>query len=200
MRFTEAEQRALLEVANQTIAHGVVAGERPPPVSTERYPEALRAQRSSFVTLHLDGRLRGCVGAVEPHLPLVSDVQRHAYAAAFADPRFPPLTPAEHAHLEVSISVLSPAEPVSFEDEAQLLGQLRPGVDGLIVAHGEQRATFLPAVWASLEEPAAFVAELKRKAGIPAELRRYSAWRYTTASIPATGIGALSSAGARDAS
>lgn len=184
MSFTPTEQTTLLQIAKDAITAGLEGGRAREP-RPEDYAESLRVVRSSFVTLRIDGRLRGCVGGIEARHPLVLDVHHHAYAAAFSDPRFPPLTAPELPQLDVHLSVLSPYAPLPFEDEAELLAQLRPGVDGLVIALGDRRATFLPAVWETLCEPEVFVTHLKKKARIPAEVRWYQAWRYTTDAIPA---------------
>jgi AmmeMemoRadiSam system protein A len=157
--------RPLLDVARASIRSGVERGRplRPDPLA---YPAPLRELRASFVTLHLEAELRGCVGGLEPVRPLVADVAEHAFAAAFRDPRFPPVAAAELAGLEVHVSVLSPLEPLAFASEDDLLAQLRPGVDGLLLEAGGRRGTFLPAVWEQLPEPREFLRQLKRKAGL----------------------------------
>lgn len=162
-----AEDRAiLLDVARQSIQSGL-AYYCPLAVDPADYPESLRLQRATFVTLTIEQRLRGCIGILEARLPLVKDVAEHAFAAAFEDPRFPPLRQAEFPGLEMHISVLSPSESIHFRSEEDLLAQLRPGVDGLILWLGQRRATFLPSVWESLPEPFLFVTQLKQKAGLP---------------------------------
>ncbi len=163
------EERILLHrVAREAIEHGLETG-RPLRVDTQRYPAPLREPRATFVTLKRDGQLRGCIGTLEAIRPLVDDVAHNAYAAAFGDPRFPPLQSAELDGLEIHISVLSPATPMQFDSEQDLLRQLRPGVDGLVLEDGYHRGTFLPAVWESLPEPRAFLQHLKLKAGLPAD-------------------------------
>lgn len=132
-------------------------------------PAALRQLGATFVTLQLNGRLRGCIGVLLPIRSLAEDVAANATSAAFRDPRFPPLRVAEFAKLEIHISVLSEPELIKCTSEAELLESLRPGKDGLILSEGEARATYLPAVWESLPEPADFVRELKRKAGWSAD-------------------------------
>ncbi|MDX1593571.1 MAG: AmmeMemoRadiSam system protein A [Gammaproteobacteria bacterium] len=175
------ERRELLALARASIAHGLAHGEplRPDP---EGYPEILLARRACFVTLHLDGLLRGCIGSLEARRPLVEDVAGNAYAAAFRDPRFPPVTEDEAPRLELEISVLSPPEPMRCGSEAELLAQLRPGVDGLVLADLGRSGTFLPSVWEQLPEPRDFLAHLKRKAGLPADYWSASLTvsRYTT--------------------
>ena len=127
----------------------------------------LRQPGASFVTLHMDGELRGCIGSIEAHRPLGEDVVRNARAAAYRDPRFPAVTPAEIPRLQVEVSVLSPREPLAARSETEALAQIRPGIDGICLDYGELRSTFLPQVWESLPEPGEFLAELKRKAGLP---------------------------------
>ena len=155
----------LLLVAKESIEHGLQL-DRPLRVNSEAYPAALQAPRASFVTLQRHKELRGCIGHLEACLPLVVDVAENAFAAAFRDPRFPPLTTRELQDLEIHISVLTPAVPMSFSSQADLLRQLRPGIDGLILEEGHHRGTFLPSVWESLPEPEQFLAHLKRKAGL----------------------------------
>jgi AmmeMemoRadiSam system protein B/AmmeMemoRadiSam system protein A len=138
-------------------------------------PAALREQPwlkqpgASFVTLTLDGDLRGCIGSLEAHRPLLEDVQNNAIAAAFRDPRFAPLGNHEFAKVRVEVSELSASEPLEFESEAHALSLLRPHVDGLILEYGRHRSTFLPQVWESLTKPEHFLSQLKRKAGLPAD-------------------------------
>jgi AmmeMemoRadiSam system protein A len=125
---------------------------------------ALRATGASFVTLECAGALRGCIGTLEPIRPLYRDVARNA-VRAMVDPRLPPVTANEWPVLDVKVSVLSSAEPLLVAGPAELLATLRPGVDGLILADGERRATFLPAVWAKLPDPEHFLRALLDKGG-----------------------------------
>ena len=175
----EASRRILLDVAWGSIRHGLATGAQTRPDQLE-YPEPLRAHRAAFVTLHRCGELRGCIGHLEPIQPLVLDVAENAFAAAFHDPRFKRLEPQELNGLTLHISVLSIPEPMNFRDEQDLLGQLRPGIDGLILTDGGARGTFLPAVWESLPQPRDFLNHLKLKAGLPG--RHWSTtvqvWRY----------------------
>ena len=158
---------SLRTLAREAIAHGLREGQ-PPRLDLARYPAALTEPRASFVTLHRAGELRGCTGSLEPDGPLVVGVARNAYRAAFEDPRFPPLAGWEVEGLEVSVSLLSPLEPIRAGSEAELLASLRPGVDGLVLREGRRTATFLPAVWESLPDPREFLHALERKAGLAA--------------------------------
>ncbi|MBK8182588.1 MAG: AmmeMemoRadiSam system protein A [Candidatus Competibacteraceae bacterium] len=164
--LSHQDRATLLATARASIQHGLRHGQALA-VDPNQYPATLRPQRATFVTLELAGQLRGCMGALAAYQPLVRDVAAHGYAAAFDDPRFPEVTAVEFPRLEVYISVLSPSQPLPFGSEEDLLAQLRPGQDGLILQFHHHRATFLPAVWESLPDPYVFLAQLKRKAGLP---------------------------------
>lgn len=176
--------RDLIDLAWRAIRHGLEHG-RALGVADERYPARLQVTQASFVTLEQGRELRGCIGSIEAHRPLVSDVAANAYGAAFCDPRFAPLRAAELADLHIRISILRPSSPIPFSSEPDLIMQLRPGIDGLILQQGPNRATFLPSVWGSLPDPAEFLRELKHKAGIAAACAEHavSAWRYTVDSF-----------------
>ena len=127
---------------------------------------ALDRPGATFVTLIQDGELRGCIGSLEPRRPLSADVSANAVAAAFRDPRFPPLATHEFRATSVEVSLLSPPEAFAVFDEADLTRQLRPGVEGIVLQYEARRATFLPQVWETLPEPREFIAALKKKAGL----------------------------------
>ncbi len=137
------------------------------PAVDEPAHQALARPGASFVTLRRGADLRGCIGSLEARRPLGEDVHHNARAAAFQDPRFAPVTVREMQALRIEVSLLGPASRIAAVDEAALLRQLQPGVDGLVLQWRGQRATFLPQVWEQLPEPAAFVGALKRKAGLP---------------------------------
>lgn len=141
---------------------------------------------ATFVTLTLNGQLRGCIGSLEAHRPLVDDVRNNAKAAAFQDPRFVPLSKEEFSDVLIEVSLLSKPEPMHFSDEADALAQLRPGKDGVIFEYGRYRSTFLPQVWAQLQQPQVFLAHLKQKAGLPdnfwaegVKLSRYTVTKWS---------------------
>ncbi len=160
--FGAAHGRILLAIARNSIeaALGIAA---PKPL-----PDApwLKTARASFVTLTQNGGLRGCIGSLEAERPLGEDVSHNARAAALSDPRFAPLAPEELAGTRIEVSLLSTPKLLAFADHADLIAQLRPGEDGLILEYGAAHATFLPQVWENLPDPEQFVAELKRKAGL----------------------------------
>jgi hypothetical protein len=143
--------------------------------------------RASFVTVTLDGNLRGCVGSVTPHQALAVDVAASAYKAAFSDPRFPPVSTDEAARIGIGVSILSHMRPIDFASEAELIDALNPDVDGVVLTHGAQRGLFLPQVWESLREPTAFLRRLKEKAGLAPDFwsPTMKAYRFGTESFRA---------------
>jgi len=171
-----------------TLARNAIAGhfglEQNPTVDA---PE-LQKPGATFVTLTQHGKLRGCIGSLEAWRPLAQDVRENALAAAFRDPRFNALRADELPTTRVEVSLLTPAEPISFTSEADALAQLRPNVDGVIFTAGHRRSTFLPQVWEQLPDPAVFMAHLKQKAGLPASywgpdvgLERYTVRKWKEA-------------------
>lgn len=126
----------------------------------------LEEQGAVFVTLTLDGQLRGCVGSAQAHRRLFDDVVDNAKAAAFDDPRFQPLTADELGRTRLEVSLLSPLEKVEVATEDELLRKLRPGVDGLQLQWGYHRGLFIPEMWHKLPDPRLFVKHLKHKAGL----------------------------------
>jgi uncharacterized protein len=187
MSLATRERRELLRLARTSIEASLSlgAGLGPAPFTALLLQPEITARRSSFVTLHRGEELRGCCGTLDAPRPLAEDVWRNAWAAAFNDYRFAPLTMAEWPQVSLHVSVLTVPEPLDVLTEEQLLAQLRPSIDGLILENGTGRATFLPAVWQQLAEPELFVRQLKRKAGWPAGYwsPRLRAYRYTTESF-----------------
>ena len=163
----EGHRQWLLRLARESIRHGITHGV-PLSIDIAALPDELKAVRASFVTLEKQGRLRGCIGSLEAYRPIAQDIAENAYAAAFQDPRFPPVREDEVDGLEIHLSLLTAPEPLHFQSEQDLIAQLRPGVDGLILAERGRRGTFLPSVWEQLPEPAQFLEHLKLKAGLPA--------------------------------
>lgn len=121
-----------------------------------------------FVTLTVEGALRGCIGSLEAHRPLATDVAENAVAAALRDPRFAPITVGELASIRIEVSLLTPPMPLAFVSESDLIARLRPARDGLIFEAAGRRSTFLPQVWEQIPEPRMFLEALKKKAGFAA--------------------------------
>jgi AmmeMemoRadiSam system protein A len=160
------EREYLLSLAREAIDR-VAQGKDAPKIDVDAVPEGLRRAGASFVTLNKEGRLRGCVGSLEARRPLVLDVQQNGIGAAFRDPRFPPVRPEEVDDLDIEISVLSLPERVDYDGPEDLLGKLRPGIDGVVIERGWHRATFLPQVWEKLPDKRDFMRRLCLKAGLP---------------------------------
>ena len=184
MSLTKESGKSLLQIAQASIGHGL-KHHQPLKVESLDYETELSEIKASFVTLEIGHNLRGCMGTVTAFRPLVSDVAYHAYAAAFSDPRFPRLQPDEFPRLNFHISILNEPELMSFESEEDLIQQLRPGIDGLILTEGGYRGTFLPSVWESLNEPHNFIRQLKKKAGLSPNhwSNTIKVQRYTTESV-----------------
>ena len=180
--LNENDKAAVFDVINKSIKQGLDNGMKsgsPYNPETASYPEQLQEKYAVFITLKLNGQLRGCIGTTEATMPLITAVAHYAYAAAFTDPRFKPLSIDEYEKVEISLSILTPATPFPFQDEQDLVEQLRQDVDGLIIAKNNAKATFLPAVWESINNKQQFLSELKRKAGIKTSDSPDMAWRYT---------------------
>ncbi|MBM4345131.1 MAG: AmmeMemoRadiSam system protein A [Deltaproteobacteria bacterium] len=168
--WTQAQQSVLATLVWRALLFGLRGqrfGRGAPPFDPTQ-EDWLKPKAATFVTLHRDGALRGCIGTLEPIHPLGESVARNAQSAAFDDPRFAELRAEEWPRLSADISVLSPHAPLSANSMDDLLAKLAPGRDGLVVRARGLGATFLPAVWDDLPQPKAFVDHLWRKAGLPA--------------------------------
>jgi AmmeMemoRadiSam system protein B/AmmeMemoRadiSam system protein A len=177
--LTDADRQWLVALARRAIEYELQS-DALYPLSDAEVPLRARAPGAAFVTLERGSELLGCIGSLEAGRPLWHDVARNARAAAFDDPRFPPVTAAEVASMQVEVSVLSRLVEIPAAEREDVERQVRPGVDGVVLAAGTHRGTFLPAVWAKLPDPETFLGQLVRKAGLtggwPAGAR---AWRYT---------------------
>lgn len=168
----------LLSLARRAIEHRL--SDRAEPIELPDDP-ALQQKGACFVTLHRDGQLRGCIGSPTAWRSLGEDVTDNAVRAAFSDPRFPPVGADELFRVKLSLSLLSAPEPIRFTDETDLLAQLRPGTDGLIIEDRDRHALFLPAVWEQVSDPQAFLGHLKGKAGMSPDhwSDSFRAFRFT---------------------
>lgn len=187
-QFTPEQGRALLAIARASIAGAFAGSSGDGAAAAPAAGDAwLRRRQASFVTLTINGALRGCIGSLEAHRPLGEDVAANARAAAFSDPRFARLTAEEFARVgvarvDVEVSLLATPRRLVFADHADLIAQLAPGEDGIILECDGRRATFLPQVWSSIPEREQFIAQLKAKAGLPAVAStRCKVWRYRAA-------------------
>ena len=144
---------------------------RPEVAADPQLEHILAAPGATFVTLSIDGELRGCIGSIEPTRPLLDDVRANALAAALQDPRFPAVATDELEALALEVSLLTTPEPLVYESEAQLFELLVPGVDGLVLVWRDHRGTLLPQVWESLPSKRDFLAALLEKAGLPTDFQ-----------------------------
>jgi hypothetical protein len=180
IEVNKKQREQLRETARRSVEHAVRFNSRLS-VDPALAEGILLEPRATFVTLKLNGKLRGCIGCLEAQEPLLKSVANNAYAAALTDRRFNPVDIQELPYLEYEISVLTPAEPLDIENEQDLLKKIRPGIDGLILEDGLHRATYLPSVWQQLPEPINFVRQLKLKAGLAedywSDTIRFSSYR-----------------------
>lgn len=175
------DKTRLLSIANESIEHGL-RHHRALPINVAEFSFNLQVPRAVFVTLNIHDDLRGCIGTLEADRPLVHNVAYYAYSAAFADPRFPPVTWLEFPRLEIHISILSDLAPLPCDSEDDLRRQVRPGIDGLLLDAGGHRGTLLPSVWEDIPQPAEFIRRLKMKAGLAPDYwsPQLRIQRYTT--------------------
>jgi uncharacterized protein len=177
--LTAQEKKILLTIGRQSI-EAVVRGEHLAALELEKLPLKLQQSGATFVTLTVHGGLRGCIGALEPYLPLAEDVREHAIAAATQDFRFPPVKTDELAKIKVEISRLTIPVELAYRDSDDLIARLRPGIDGVLLRDGARRATFLPQVWEKLPDPAVFLTYLCNKMGTTGDIWRWKKLQVLT--------------------
>lgn len=185
-RLNDGARRTLIDVAKEVVRQAATHGGKPPQLNINgQLPRALLAQRATFVTLNIAGRLRGCRGSILPQQSLISDVANNAFQSGFGDPRFTPLTAEELERLEFHISILSTPRRIDCRSEAELLDELRPDVDGLILRDGQRQSLFLPSVWAQIPDARVFLQQLRLKAGLSADhwSPTFEAYRFGTESF-----------------
>jgi uncharacterized protein len=166
--LNKKNQNILLQLAKQSILSGI-GNSKPLSIDIASYPSELKEQRASFVTLNINQQLRGCIGCLSAYRPLALDIVQNAYAAAFSDPRFPAVSKAEFPLLEYHFSILSPTSRIQFDSYEDLISQVRPGIDGLILTEGNYQGTFLPSVWEQIDSRELFIKYLLNKAGLDSD-------------------------------
>ena len=145
-----------------------------------KYPQVFDEMGACFVTLEKFGQLRGCIGSIVAHQPLITDLVQHAQDAAFNDYRFNKVTENELKDIKVSISLLTEPKKMDFTDEEDLLNKMVPNVDGIIIKDGRYQAVYLPVVWEQLPDKREFLNSLKMKAGLPPNhfSKNFEAYRF----------------------
>ena len=171
-QFTEMQGQVLVKMARKTIMDKLAVdahGTTPEDLLSSLKDERFKLRCGTFVTLNIDGQLRGCIGNLTSAETVLDGVKRNAIHAAFHDPRFAPLSKEELGRLEIEVSVLTEPQPLVYRDWQDLIKKLRVHVDGVILRKGHARATFLPQVWEQLPTPEEFLAHLCIKAGLPSQ-------------------------------
>ncbi len=166
--YTPSQGQRLIQVARATIAEQLGIDHDAPHPAESADDSCFDQPRATFVTLTIDGQLRGCIGSLEAREPLLESVRHNAVNAAFHDPRFSPLSRAEFDKIDIEVSILTPSRPLNYKDDKDLTAKLRPHVDGVILRKGFAGATFLPQVWDQLPDVEDFLGHLCRKAGLSA--------------------------------
>lgn len=189
MSHEQGAGNVLLPIARASIAQALAR-----PLEAPEDAPWLQEWGASFVTLTQQGQLRGCIGSLQAHRALLADVKANAVAAALQDPRFAPLSAHELEITEIEVSLLSGMQPMAFSSESEALAQLRPGEDGVVLEYGRYRSTFLPQVWDQLPSAPLFLAQLKQKAGLPAQfwasevrLQRYTVRKFRESDLELKG-------------
>lgn len=169
----------IIDVCKKSILAGLNKEEMP---KFENSPAVFNELGACFVTLEKNGDLRGCIGSILAHRPLIEDLIKNSQNSAFSDPRFQPLKKEEFNDLSINVSLLSSPEKIEFNNEEELLTQIRPFVDGIIIKDGSYQAVYLPSVWNQLPEKEVFLDSLKIKAGMPPKhfSDTFEAFRFTT--------------------
>ncbi len=163
------EREKLKELARNTIANEL--GLESEKFNEDDFAEPVYLEeRGVFVTLEINGHLRGCIGNIEPVYPLYEAVKNNARQAAFGDPRFSPLTQDEFEDVDIEISVLTVPKKLEYDSPEDLLEKLRPGTDGVVLQMGMYKSTYLPQVWDDVKNKEEFMSSLAMKAGLDPEV------------------------------
>ena len=164
--YSSLEKTYLLNLARRSIKNYLEFDKILKIDEKELPSEKLKETRACFITLTINGELRGCIGHLLPTQELFQDVIDNAISAAFQDPRFFPLEAEDLQKIKIEISILTVPKPLPFVSPSDLLAKLQPKKDGVILKHGRQQATFLPQVWQELTKKEEFLMHLCQKAGL----------------------------------
>lgn len=157
----------ILEICKKSIKSGL--SDEKPELDLKNIPPIFNQKGACFVTLEKSGMLRGCIGSIVAHRSLLQDLIENSYSAAFSDPRFMPVEEAELETISIAVSLLSEPEKMRFKDEIDLISQIIPDEDGIIIKDGVHQAVYLPSVWEQLPDVKMFLQSLKLKAGLSAD-------------------------------
>ncbi len=167
LKLSDDEGKLLLKLARQSISQDLSNRNFDIELLKSNMSQfVINEKRGIFVTLHLNKQLRGCIGNIEPIKTIYTGVLENAKQSAFHDTRFRPVTYEEFNDIHIEVSILTKPEPISYTDTNDLIGKLKPFIDGVIVKKRYQSATFLPQVWEQLKVPHDFLSHLCSKAGL----------------------------------
>lgn len=167
IKLSKQDWSGLLDVARHAIKYGL-SYHNPPYLELEKYPDTIKQQAASFVTLRESNVMRGCVGSVSAHLPLVQDVANHTFAAAFKDSRFASINHIEEPVVHIAISVISELVTINVDSELALISFIESFECGVVLSLDEKKATFLPEVWGDVDDGHEFLNRLKQNLDLPA--------------------------------
>ena len=193
--LSQKQGQLLVKLARRTIMEKL--GRKMLPEQARQLSAALKdscfnEHCGTFVTLKIDGRLRGCIGSLTSNESIRTGITRNAINAAFADPRFSPLTADEFEDVDIEISILTKPQPIAYTDYTDLLAKLRVNIDGVIIRQGRALATFLPQVWKQLHQPDVFLSHLCAKAGLSADSWKNSKLEVLTYQVQYFGLSQVS--------
>ncbi len=179
------DKHILVEIARDAIVEELTGHKRIDREALVLTHPWLAQKGAVFVTLNKQSQLRGCIGSIIAHAPLIDDLIHNAKAAAFSDPRFRPLREDELERIEIEVSLLSEPKPVDYRDTEELRHIIRPKIDGVIMRMGNHQATYLPSVWDQIEDFDIFFASLCQKAGLMENCldQHPHIWRYQAEKI-----------------
>lgn len=170
------------DVCKKSIKYGLDNKAVMPVSEIDNVPKIFEQPGACFVTLEINDNLRGCIGSIIAHQPLIKDLIHNSYSSAFSDSRFSPLTKDEFKNISIAISLLSAPSKMVFANEKDLLNKIQPFIDGIIIKDGYYQAVYLPSVWEQLPNKTLFLSSLKQKAGLSPNhfSKNFEAYRFTS--------------------
>lgn len=163
--YSAPQKKEMLALARTAITTFLETS-KAPKIGVKEVAPYLKKPTGVFVTITIDGQLKGCIGHLTAIMPLYKDIIENAISAAFKDPRFMPLQKNELEKIRIEISILGKPEKMTYTDANDLLSKLTPLRDGVTISKGFYKATYLPQVWEELSDKESFMCSLCMKAGL----------------------------------
>ncbi len=163
--FARHNKEAILQIVEKSLFKAVKNNKIYTPKRNE-YNNVLFNKGASFVTLEKNNKLRGCIGSLLPTNAIATDLAKNTFSAAKNDSRFKPINENELKEITFKVSLLTGFEKIEFASYDDLLKQIKPKIDGLLIKDGERQGLFLPSVWEDIHNKKEFLTELKIKAGL----------------------------------